>query len=87
MTANLCLAVASSKSDSRVVSACAGEGHRIIFSPKSLLGKGDLPEEDSGPNSATLEEKGEVQAEAWGNSLPLHGMLNLFLLHMLFRSC
>lgn len=65
MTANSRLAIASGKSDSRVVSACAGEGHRIIFfSPKSLLGKEDLPEEDSGPNSATLEGMGEVQAEA-----------------------
>lgn len=49
-----------------------GKDTGLFFSPKSLLGKGDLPEEDSGPNSATLEEKGEVQAEAWGNSLPLH---------------
>lgn len=81
--ANLCVAIASSKSDSTVVSACAREGHVIFFFPKkpseaqqevrkrSLRGRFGV----KFCRFSLRRGREMVQVEPWGNSLPFHRTL------------
>lgn len=85
MSAHLCVIIASGKSDSSTVSACAGEEHRIFIPPKKTSEAQQRGQEREIsvkkvqgqflPLCLEEEAQGMAQVEAWGNTLPLHRTL------------